>query len=149
MGLPVPAQYLWATTRAHPDHNCSLPPPDQGLSEVPVNTFLNPFLEVVRSEVTTGPITGIALSAVNKFLAYGLIDPASPAAANGIENIADAVTHAKFIGTDLRSDEVVLMNILQVLRTLLLSPVSVCITNESVCELMHSCFRVCFEMRLR
>lgn len=35
--------------------------------------FLAPFLEAIRSEETTGPITSISLSAVNKFLSYGLI----------------------------------------------------------------------------
>lgn len=37
------------------------------------NVFLTPFLEVIRSEETTGQITSLALSAVNKFLSYGLI----------------------------------------------------------------------------
>ncbi|XP_037057805.1 Golgi-specific brefeldin A-resistance guanine nucleotide exchange factor 1-like [Peromyscus leucopus] len=41
-----------------------------------------------------------------------------------------------------------LMKILQVLRTLLLTPVGTHLTNESVCEIMQSCFRICFEMRL-
>ncbi|TNN29661.1 Golgi-specific brefeldin A-resistance guanine nucleotide exchange factor 1 [Liparis tanakae] len=70
------------------------------------------------------------------------------AAAEAIENMADAVTHARFVGTDPASDEVVLMKILQVLRTLLLTPVGAHLTNESVCEIMQSCFRICFEMRL-
>lgn len=43
------------------------------LSEIDVNTFLGPFLDVIRSEDTTGPITGVALSSVNKFLSYGLV----------------------------------------------------------------------------
>uniref|UniRef100_A0A3Q2D730 GBF1 n=1 Tax=Cyprinodon variegatus TaxID=28743 RepID=A0A3Q2D730_CYPVA len=107
-----------------------------------------PFLEVVRSEDTTGPITGLALTSVNKFLSYGLIDSNHEAAAEAIENMADAVTHARFVGTDPASDEVVLMKILQVLRTLLLTPVGAHLTNESVCEIMQSCFRICFEMRL-
>ncbi|XP_058238811.1 Golgi-specific brefeldin A-resistance guanine nucleotide exchange factor 1 isoform X6 [Hemibagrus wyckioides] len=118
------------------------------LSEVEPNVFLRPFLEVVRSEDTTGPITGLALTSVNKFLSYGLIDASHEAAAEGIENMADAVTHARFVGTDPASDEVVLMKILQVLRTLLLTPVGAHLTNESVCEIMQSCFRICFEMRL-
>ncbi|XP_060728414.1 Golgi-specific brefeldin A-resistance guanine nucleotide exchange factor 1 isoform X2 [Tachysurus vachellii] len=118
------------------------------LSEVEPNVFLRPFLEVVRSEDTTGPITGLALTSVNKFLSYGLIDANHEAAADGIENMADAVTHARFVGTDPASDEVVLMKILQVLRTLLLTPVGAHLTNESVCEIMQSCFRICFEMRL-
>lgn len=37
------------------------------------NVYLGPFLEVIRSEDTTGPVTSISLSAVNKFLSYGLI----------------------------------------------------------------------------
>lgn len=37
------------------------------------NIFLTPFLEVIRSEETTGQITSLALSALNKFLSYGLI----------------------------------------------------------------------------
>ncbi|XP_052006879.1 Golgi-specific brefeldin A-resistance guanine nucleotide exchange factor 1 isoform X1 [Xyrauchen texanus] len=118
------------------------------LSEVVPNEFLRPFLEVVRSEDTTGPITGLALTSVNKFLSYGLIDANHEGAAEGIENMADAVTHARFVGTDPASDEVVLMKILQVLRTLLLTPVGAHLTNESVCEIMQSCFRICFEMRL-
>ncbi|XP_050981490.1 Golgi-specific brefeldin A-resistance guanine nucleotide exchange factor 1 isoform X2 [Labeo rohita] len=120
----------------------------EDLSDVEPNVFLRPFLEVVRSEDTTGPITGLALTSVNKFLSYGLIDANHEGAAEGIENMADAVTHARFVGTDPASDEVVLMKILQVLRTLLLTPVGAHLTNESVCEIMQSCFRICFEMRL-
>ncbi|XP_077350536.1 Golgi-specific brefeldin A-resistance guanine nucleotide exchange factor 1 isoform X2 [Festucalex cinctus] len=118
------------------------------LPDVEPNVFLRPFLEVVRSEDTTGPITGLALTSVNKFLSYGLIDANHEGAAEAIENMADAVTHARFVGTDPASDEVVLMKILQVLRTLLLTPVGAHLTNESVCEIMQSCFRICFEMRL-
>ncbi|XP_052616500.1 Golgi-specific brefeldin A-resistance guanine nucleotide exchange factor 1 isoform X9 [Peromyscus californicus insignis] len=118
------------------------------LSEIEPNVFLRPFLEVIRSEDTTGPITGLALSSVNKFLSYTLIDPTHEGTAEGMENMADAVTHARFVGTDPASDEVVLMKILQVLRTLLLTPVGTHLTNESVCEIMQSCFRICFEMRL-
>ena len=47
------------------------------LSDVEPNIFLRPFLEVVRSEDTTGPITGLALTSVNKFLSYGLIGKTS------------------------------------------------------------------------
>lgn len=65
-----------------------------------------------------------------------------------VENIADAVTHARFVGSDQASDGVVLMKIVQVLRTLMLSPEGSALTNESVCEVMLSCFRICFEPRL-
>ncbi len=45
----------------------------EDVSTMDVNEFLSPFLAVIRSEVTTGPITGVALSSVHKFLTYGLI----------------------------------------------------------------------------
>lgn len=68
--------------------------------------------------------------------------------ASTVENIADAVTHARFVGSDQASDGVVLMKIIQVLRTLMLSPEGSALTNENVCEVMLSCFRICFEPRL-
>ncbi|CAG4951268.1 unnamed protein product [Colias eurytheme] len=111
-------------------------------------TYLSPFLEVIRSKETTGPVTSLALSSIHKFLSYGLIDPTHPSVPATVEDIADAVTHARFVGTDHSSDGVVLMKILQVLRTLMLSPEGAMLTDDSVCEIMLSCFRICFETRL-
>ena len=48
------------------------------------------------------------------FVPIVLTDPSCETAASAIENIADAVTHARFVGTDPGSDEVVLMKILHV-----------------------------------
>jgi len=36
----------------------------------------------------------------------------------------------------------------QVLRSLLLSPIGSQMTNDSVCEILQSCFQICFETRL-
>lgn len=112
------------------------------------NQFLSPFLEIIKSEETTGPATSLALSAVNKFLSYGLIDPTHGNITLTMQNIAYAVTHARFVGTDQASDAVVLMKIVQVLSTIMLSPEGSSLTNEMLCEVMLSCFRICFEPRL-
>ena len=40
------------------------------------------------------------------------------------------------------------MKILAVLRTLMLTPVGLLLTNEGVCEILQSTFRICFETRL-
>lgn len=45
---------------------------------------------------------------------FSCSDPSHEGTAEGMENMADAVTHARFVGTDHASDEVVLMKILQV-----------------------------------
>ena len=77
-----------------------------------------------------------------------LPDPSHLSSSTAVEALSEAVTHARFVGTNPASDEVVLMKILQVLRTLMLSPAGRLLSNESVCEIMQSCFRICFEMRL-
>lgn len=118
------------------------------LSCLDPGVFLAPFLEIIRSEETTGPVTSLALSAVNKMISYSLIDSDHPAVAQCVEAIADAVTHARFVGTDASGDGVVLMRILQVLRALMLAPAGDYLSNESICEIMLSCFRICFETRL-
>ena len=43
------------------------------LQDIDSNTFLTPFLDIIRSDETSGPITCLALNSVNKFLSYGLI----------------------------------------------------------------------------
>ena len=69
--------------------------------------MLNP--PAFRSEDVTGHVTGLALTSVNKFLSYDLLDPARPGVRIAVENLADAVTHARFMGSDPGSDEVVLV----------------------------------------
>ncbi|XP_039279024.1 Golgi-specific brefeldin A-resistance guanine nucleotide exchange factor 1 isoform X3 [Nilaparvata lugens] len=109
--------------------------------------FLGPFLEVIRSEETTGPVTTLALTSIIKFISYGLIDPGGKSVATAVESIADVVTHARFVGTDDASDGVVLMNILQVLRTLVMAPEGTLLSNDMICEIVLSCLRICFEPR--
>ncbi|XP_067628120.1 Golgi-specific brefeldin A-resistance guanine nucleotide exchange factor 1 isoform X2 [Eurosta solidaginis] len=112
------------------------------------NVFLAPFLEVIRTDETTGAITSLALEAINEFLSSGLIDPTTPNLAVTVENIVDAVTHARFMGTDQSSDGVTLFCVVEVLHTLMRSPEGSVLSNEAVCEVMLSCFKICFEPRL-
>ena len=108
------------------------------LQDIDSNTFLTPFLDIIRSDETSGPITCLALNAVNKFLSYGLIgtvhllnnsfylfntmssdvDTQGESAASAIDKVASAVTHTRFVGTNPNDDEVVLMRILQVFYTI-------------------------------
>lgn len=43
------------------------------LKELDPNHYFDPFLEVIRAGGTSGSITSLALSSVQKFLSYGLI----------------------------------------------------------------------------
>lgn len=52
------------------------------------NRYLLPFLAVVESPATTGPMTGVALSSLHKFLLYGFIRKDCPRVKEGITLVA-------------------------------------------------------------
>lgn len=114
--------------------------------------YLSPFLSLIKSDKTSGTLTNIALTSVYKVLSYGLLNLNSPcqeyAVSELVEKIADATTHTRFIGTDQASDGIVLFKVVQVLRQLMLSQTGKYLSNESICEIMLSCFRICFESKL-
>lgn len=87
-------------------------------------------------------------TAKTTYVLLPVLDPTHPNLPIIVENIADAVTHARFMGTDQASDGVTLLRVVQVLHTLIKSPEGNALTNESVCEFMLSCFKICFEPRL-
>ncbi|EDV36206.1 uncharacterized protein Dana_GF12843, isoform A [Drosophila ananassae] len=120
----------------------------EDLRLIEAQVFLAPFLEVIRTADTTGPLTSLALASVNKFLSYGLIDPTTPNLSDIVERIADAVTHARFMGTDQSSDSVTFMRVIEVLHTLIRSPEGAALSNDTMCDVMLSCFKICFESRL-
>lgn len=63
---------------------------------VPPAEFLAPFLAVVRSDETSGPITASALAALHSILSSGLVAPSAPGAADAMHALVDAVTHCRF-----------------------------------------------------
>ena len=77
--------------------------------------YLEPFLETIRCEETSGVVTQRALSAVHAFLRAELLslNPASAPAA--MVAVVKAATFCRFEVTDPAADEVVLMCILQLL----------------------------------
>ncbi|CAM8903482.1 unnamed protein product [Rhodiola kirilowii] len=79
--------------------------------------YLQPFLEVIQSDETGPPITGVALSSVYKILTlewtFLIYIPAKSKMLWLF--IVDAVTSCRFEVSDPASEEVMLMKILQVL----------------------------------
>lgn len=108
-------------------------------------SYLIPFCEVVKNKDIDGPITGIALQSIIKFIDCGFI--ASTEAQGSACLISESVTKARFIGSDTSSDEVVLKRILDVLRELIVRGFK-SLSNEAIREIMQSSFRVVFEKRL-
>jgi len=114
-------------------------------SEVDALEYLTPFLEVVRSAETSGPITAMALSSINKLISHELIGSSAGSShglALAMHNTAEAVTHCKFESTDHASDEVVLSKILQVLLECLKCPTGKYLSDSDVCNIFQACFRI-------
>lgn len=104
--------------------------------------YLQPFLDVIRSDETGAPITGVALSSVFKILTLDFLDHNTVNVENAMHSVVDAVTSCRFEVTDPASEEVVLMKILQVLLTCMRSKASVTLSNQHVCTIVNTCFRV-------
>ncbi|KAM7462715.1 hypothetical protein LguiA_030836 [Lonicera macranthoides] len=104
--------------------------------------YLQPFLDVIQSDETGAPITGVALSSVYKFLTLEIFDLDTVNVDDALHLIVDAVTSCRFEVTDPASEEVVLMKILQVLLACMKNKASLELSNQHVCNIVNTCFRV-------
>ena len=110
--------------------------------------MLEPFLEVIKSGDTNGPITATALGSVEKFLTYGILNMNSPKLPIAMSKLSSAATHCKFEASDSVSDEFVLLKILQVLKLALTCEVGKVLSDETLCEMMETGLSMCCQMRL-
>ncbi|XP_007045997.2 PREDICTED: ARF guanine-nucleotide exchange factor GNOM isoform X1 [Theobroma cacao] len=104
--------------------------------------YLQPFLDVIRSDETGAPITGVALSSLHKILTLDVVDQNTVNVEDAMRLVVDAVTSCRFEVTDPASEEVVLMKILQVLLACMKSKASVMLSNQHVCTIVNTCFRI-------
>ena len=104
--------------------------------------YLQPFLDVIQSDETGAPITGVALSSVYKILTLDVIDQNTVNVGDAMHLVVEAVTSCRFEVTDPGSEEVVLMKILQVLLACVKSKASVMLSNQHICTIVNTCFRI-------
>ena len=122
--------------------------PYSDLQDMDTMAWLRPFLDVVESAETSGPITGGALSSLSKFLNYGFIHMGSPRAAQSVNRICRIVTRCRFERTDHSGDEVVLVRILQVLLDCLRCPAGTLLSDQNVWDMVQSCYTIGRQARL-
>ncbi|KAK6255969.1 Sec7 domain - like 4 [Theobroma cacao] len=104
--------------------------------------YLRPFLDVIRSDETGAPITGVALSSIYKILTLDVLDLDTVNVGDAMHLIVDAVTSCRFEVTDPASEEVVLVKILQVLLACMKSKAATRLSNRHVCMIANTCFRI-------
>lgn len=154
----------YIVARTQTDSVCGIP----DIESFPLPQLLSPFLRVILSPRTTGPITSIALQAVHRLLIYNIVRlPRSSSSSSdslgaqlAVAEIAHAVSHCRFEASDSAGDEVVLLRILAVMREVICAdggggssqsggPALVdYLSDEGVCEMMETGLSMCCQMRL-
>ncbi|KAJ3154853.1 GDP/GTP exchange factor for ARF [Geranomyces michiganensis] len=111
--------------------------------------LLEPFLQVIRSPDTTGPMTGAALTSVEKFISYRVLDPMHPGLPLATSALTDAVVRCRFEATDAVADEAVLAKILGLLRVILTSEIGQkSLHDKGICEMVEVAFGMIFQGRV-
>ncbi|KAL2200633.1 hypothetical protein P885DRAFT_27498 [Corynascus similis CBS 632.67] len=109
--------------------------------------LLYPFLQIIQAKGTAAPVTILALRAIQKFLAYGFVSPASPRFALAMQSLSAAITHCQFDISDSAQEEVVLLMILHLMEDMLSGPGGDILSDESVCDMMGRGLTICSRPR--
>ncbi|KAF8329795.1 uncharacterized protein EI90DRAFT_3062037 [Cantharellus anzutake] len=119
----------------------------QDIRELSLTSLLSPFLSLIRSPLSTGPITSTVLSSLHTFFVYGLITPTSGGIQPALSSLCTAVSRLRFEGTDPTADEIVLLRMLVVLEACLTGDVGDLLGDVEVCELLETVLTICCQMR--
>lgn len=138
----------------------------------PLSTVVAPFLAIIRSPTTTGPITSHALSSISSLLSLfptptqqqSQLSSSDDATGNltqqqqlplVLSEISSAVTHCKFEASDSQGDEVVLLKMLGIIGELVErwgggrdGQGVVSLGDKEVCEMLETGLGMCCQMRL-
>lgn len=110
--------------------------------------LLAPFFSILRSPLSTGPITSSALSALHSFFVCGLITPDSEGLDAALIELSSTISHCKFEASDSSGDEVVLLKIMTVIQDCLCGSVGGGLGDIEVCEMLETVLTTCCQMRL-
>ncbi|KAJ7197212.1 hypothetical protein GGX14DRAFT_471834 [Mycena pura] len=120
----------------------------QDIVTVPLTTLLAPFFAIIRSSLSTGPITSAALTSLHSFFVCGLISPQSSSLETALIELSSTVSHCKFEASDSSGDEVVLLRIMTVIHDCLCGSVGGGLGDVEVCEMLETVLTTCCQMRL-
>ena len=115
---------------------------------MPLTTLLAPFFAIIRSPLSTGPITSAALSSLHNFFLCGLISPDSVNLESALAELSNTVSHCKFEASDSSGDEVVLLKIMTVIQDCMCSSMGNVLGDVEVCEMLETVLTTCCQMRL-
>ncbi|KAF9001938.1 Sec7-like domain is implicated in guanine nucleotide exchange function [Cyathus striatus] len=120
----------------------------EDVSQTELPSILAPFFAILRSPLSTGPITSAALTALHNFFLGGLILPTSLRLSAALSELSNTVSQCKFEASDSSGDEVVLLKIMAVIQDCLCGPVGRSLGDVEVCEVLEAVLTTCCQMRL-
>jgi brefeldin A-resistance guanine nucleotide exchange factor 1 len=118
------------------------------ISSTSLTDILAPFLSIIRSPLSTGPITSAALSALHSFFSCGLFLRNDPSVDVALVAVSSSVSHCKFEASDSSGDEVVLLRILTVIEDCMCGVWGTRLGDIEVCEMLETVLATCVQMRL-
>ncbi|KAF5392909.1 hypothetical protein D9757_001066 [Collybiopsis confluens] len=122
---------------------------EEDLSTLPLPVILSPFFEIIRSPLSTGPITSAALTALYNFFVCGIISSKSNSLDLALIELSTTVARCKFEPSDSSGDEVVLLKILTVIHDCLCAyDAGDVLGDVEVCEMLETVLTTCCQMRL-
>ena len=111
-------------------------------------SLLHPFLQVIRSSSTSASITSLSIVAITKFFDYNIIGSTSPRLPLAMQLLSAAITHCRFEASDSAADEIVLLQILRLMESMISGPGGDLLSDESICEMMETGLSMCCQKRL-
>ncbi|THH32990.1 hypothetical protein EUX98_g1179 [Antrodiella citrinella] len=118
------------------------------LEALPLPELLAPFCAIIRSPLSTGPITSAALSALHTFFLCKLINSKSISLDAALAELSNTVARCKFEASDMSGDEVALLKIMTVIQACMCGSVGHTLGDVEVCEMLETVLTTCCQMRL-
>lgn len=115
--------------------------------QLSLTEVLKPFLALIRSSLSTGPITSAALMSLHTFFVSGLIQPTSLGISPALASLSSTVANCKFEASDFSGDEVVLLRIMSVISDCMCGSVGSILGDVEVCEMLETVLTICCQMR--
>ncbi|KAF7972108.1 hypothetical protein HWV62_18936 [Athelia sp. TMB] len=121
----------------------------EDIAQLPLNTLLAPFFAIVRSSLSTGPITSTALAALHSFFVCGLINANSVDLDVALTEFSSTVSHCKFEASDSSGDELVMLRIMTVVQDCMChKEIGNRLGDIEVCEMLETVLTTSCQMRL-
>ena len=118
------------------------------IHSLPLSTLISPFLSIIRSPFSTGPITSAALTALHNFFLCGVFHPEAASLQSALSELSSALSSCKFEASDSSGDEVVLLKIMTIIHDAMSGSIGLGLGDIEFCEMLETVLTTSCQMRL-